>query len=236
MLAASKVLVVTTTVLVGLILVALTTMLVAVSLEVEMIEAGSVATSPLIGVEVACVLFIVDSAFAVFVFVPLDVIGAGVSTPTRSVLVGDSVVIDEEVCCSMSVLVTDDITATSEVGDDISLVDPVGSTILDTAEPLLGDACASLVDDVDPSVDAMDVVTLEDSGSSDCCDSIPVSIAVVIDGACVDSSDCCDSMPVSIAVVTVNDSDTLVGCADMIKDGSSIEAVSPITSLGEVSA
>ena len=169
-------------------------------------------------------LVIVVSSLAVFVSVPFDVVGAEVSTPTRSVLVGDSVVIDEDVCCWMSVPLTDDTTATSEVGDDISLVDPVGSTILDTAETSDGDACASLVGDADSLVDAMDEDTLEDSGSSDCCDSIPVSIVVVVGAVCVDSSDCCDSMPVSMALVTVDNSDTLeaesVGCADIIKDGS----------------
>ena len=201
MLAASEVLVYTGTVLVGLILVALAT-LVVVSLEVEMIEAGSVVTSPSLGTEVACVLVVVVPAFTMSVSVLFDVVGAGVSTPTRSVLVGDTVVIDEEVCCGMSVLVTDDITATSEVGDDMSLGDPVGSTMLDTAETSVGDACPSLADDVDPSVDAMDEDTLEDSGSSDCC----------------------DSMPVSMALVTVGNSDTLeaesVDCAGMTRDGS----------------
>ena len=56
----------------------------------------------------------------------------------------------------MSVLTTDDTTVTSEVEDaDRSLVAPVGPMILDTADSLGGDTCASLVDDTDPSVDEM---------------------------------------------------------------------------------
>ena len=57
----------------------------------------------------------------------------------------------------MSVLTTDATTVTSEVEEaDISLVAPVGPMILATADSLVGDACASLVDDTDPSVKEMD--------------------------------------------------------------------------------
>ena len=225
MLAASEMLVDTRAVLVGLILVALATMVVVISLKVEMIEEGSVVNSPFIGIEVACALVVTVSSLAVFVFVPFDFVGAGASDPMTSVPVSTSAVIDEEVCCGMSGLVADGITATSEVdGDDISLVDPMGSTMLDTAETIVGDTCASLVGDAYSLVDAMDEDTLEDSASSDCCDSIPVSIVVVVGAVCVDSSDCCDSMPVSMALVTVGSSDTLeaesVDCAGMTRDGS----------------
>jgi hypothetical protein len=77
---------------------------------------------------------------------------------------------------------------------------------LDTAGASVGDACSSVLAAVDPPVVTLIEDTLEDSGSSDCCDSIPVSIALVIEGISEDTSDALEA--------------TSEGCAEMTKDDS----------------
>jgi len=85
--------------LVALMLVEMAAMMVGVSLAVEMIEAGSVVISPLIGTEGACVLISVTSSFTVVTMIPLDVAGVGVSESMAGVPAGTSVMIGEEICC-----------------------------------------------------------------------------------------------------------------------------------------
>jgi len=220
--------------------VGLATTFVVMSAAVEMIGMGSAVVTPLMGVEEAWLKMIAVSSVVTLVFVPCDVTRAGASEAMTDIVVGTSVVMIGEVCCARLVLFGDTST-TSEAEDDTgSLVIGLESMMmLDTAGTSVGDARASVV-----ALDTLDEYTLEDSGSSDCWDSIPVSMAVVTWGNIVDSSDCCDSMPVSMAVVFEGASEDSSdapeaiseGCAEMIKDGSWIDVGSPVASLGEVSA
>jgi hypothetical protein len=148
----------------------------------------------------------------------LEVTGAGASEAMTGIVVGRSAVMAGEVCCARLVLF-DDSSTTSEAEDGTgSLVIALESMImLDTAGTSVGDAWASVA-----AVDTMDEDILDDSGSSDCCDSIPVSIAVVFEGISENNSDALEA--------------NSEGCAEMIKVGSWIDVGSPVTSLGDVSA
>ena len=224
----------------GMMVVGLATTFVVISAAVEMIGMGSAAVTPMMGVEEAWLEIIVVSSVVTLVSVRFDVTKAGASEAITGIVDGMSVVMAGEVCCARLVLFGDT-SSTSEAEDDTgSLVIALESMImLDAAGTSVGEARASVV-----AVDTLNEDTLEDSGSSDCWDSIPVSMAVVTWGIIVDSSDCCDSMPVSMAVVIEGASEDSSdapeaiseGCAEMIKDGSWIDVGSPVASLGEVSA
>jgi hypothetical protein len=233
----------TGTVLGGFKMVESATILLVSSPAVEMIGMGSAVVTPLIGVEEAWLKIIVVTSVVTLVFVPLEVAGAGASGAMTGIVVGTSVVMAGEVWCG-TLLLFDEPATTSEIEEDTrSLVD-AEPMMVDTTGASVGDACSSVLAAVDPPVVTLIEDSLEDSGSSDCCDSIPVSIAVETGRNSVDSSDCCDSMPVSIALVIEGISEytsdaleaTLEGCAEMTKDDSWIDAGSPVTSLGEVSA
>jgi hypothetical protein len=219
-LAAFGVLVSTRTELAEFTLLGLATMLVVTS-AVEMTGTGSTVVTSLTGLEEAWLRIIEVSSVVTLVFVPVDVVGAEASEAIIETVVGTSVVMAGEVCCGTLVLL-DDTSPTSELKvDNWSLVD-VESMTLDTSGTSVGDAWASVVAAVDSPVVTLGEGTLEDSGSSDCCDSIPVSIAVVIEGTSEDSSDALEA-----------NSD---GCAEMTKDDCWIDVGSPVNSLGELSA
>jgi hypothetical protein len=192
------------------------TILLVSSPAVEMIGMGSAVVTPLIGVEEAWLKIIVVSSVVTLVFVPCDVTGAGASEALRGVVVGTPVVMAGEVCCGTLELFDETSTTLEAEEDTGSLVD-AESIMLDTAGTSVGDAWASVA-----AVDTLDEDILDDSGSSDCCDSIPVSIAVVIEGISEDNSDALEA--------------NSEGCAEMIKDGSWIDVGSPVASLGDVSA
>jgi hypothetical protein len=210
----------------GLMLVGSAALSVPIS-AVEMAGTGSALVTPLTGVEEAWLKIIVVSSVVTLVFVPLEVTGAGASGAMTGIVVGTSVVMAGEVCCG-TLLLFDDIAATSEIEEDTGSLVIAESTTLDTAGASVGDAWASVIAAGEPPVVTLIEDSLEDPGSSDCCDSIPVSIAVETGGTPVDSSDCCDSMPVSMAVViegTSEDSSDAPeaiseGSAEMIKDDS----------------
>jgi hypothetical protein len=186
---------------------------------VEMTGTGSAVVTTFTRVGEAWLKIIVVSSVVTVEFVPFDVTWPGVSEALRGIVLGTSVVTAGEVCCATSELF-DDTSTTLEAEDDTgSLVIPLESMImLDTAGTSVGDAWASVV-----TVDTLNEDTLDDSGRSDCCDSIPVSIAVVIEGTSEDSSDAPEA--------------TSEGCAEMIKDGSWIDVGSPVAWLvGDVSA
>jgi hypothetical protein len=213
---ASGELVGTGTVLGGFKMVGSATILLVSSPAVEMIGMGSAVVTPLIGVEEAWLKIIVVSSVVTLVFVPCDVTGAGASEALRGVVVGTPVVMAGEVCCGTLELFDETSTTLEAEEDTGSLVD-AESIMLDTAGTSVGDAWASVA-----AVDTLDEDILDDSGSSDCCDSIPVSIAVVIEGISEDNSDALEA--------------NSEGCAEMIKDGSWIDVGSPVASLGDVSA
>jgi hypothetical protein len=181
-------------------------MILLVSLSaVEMIGMGSAVAAPLTGVEEAWLKIIVVSSVVTLEFVPFDVTWPEVSEALRGILVGTPVVMAGEVCC-VTLLLLDEPATTSEIEEDTgSLVDAESMT-LDTAGASVGDACSSVLAAVDPPVVTLIEDTLEDSGSSDCCDSIPVSIALVIEGISEDTSDALEA--------------TSEGCAEMTKDDS----------------
>jgi hypothetical protein len=185
---------------------------------VEMTGTGSPVVTPLTGVEEAWLKIIVVSSVVTLVFVPFEVTGAGASGAMTGIVVGMSPVMAGEVCCGTLVLFGDTSTMSEAEDDTGSLVIALESMImLDTEGTSVGDAWASVA-----AVDTLDEDILDDSGSSDCCDSIPVSIALVIEGTSEDSSDALEAIP--------------EGSDEMIKDGSWIEVGSPVASLGEVSA
>jgi hypothetical protein len=196
----------------------------AVISAVEMTATGSAVVTPLTGVDEAWLKIIVVSSVGMLGFVAFDVTGAVTSEAMTGIVVVTSVVMAGEVCCGTLVLF-DETSTTSEIEDDTGSLVIAESMTLDTAGASVGDARASVVAAVVSPVVTLDEDTLENSGSSDCCDSIPVSIAVEAGGTPVDSSDCCDSIPVSIGVVIegtpVDDSDapeaTPEGCAEMTK-------------------